>query len=259
MPQQLPQIPVLPARYPNRRKVVLQQQTQNMLRILPIRLLFAPASASYLGRIAHPQLELQLCQQSFEPACVPAGLHSYTHLLTCHRQGTIELLGSLSVIQSLFSKLSGFCIDKSNLLKARVIITTYNQHVRLLSPSLLVGVAPPTLLGHWSRHCHAINYTQNLSEAPRYTLKLILAKVRLSTGCGPSSNSFLSQRIYGVDPRSPACWNIRGHCGDDQDDDWDEEVQAWLMHVGVDEHRLKNLGQWNRQRESDGSPDPGQL
>jgi len=29
------------------------------------------------------------------------------------------------------------------------------------SPSLLVGFAPPTLLGHWSRHCHGINYTHN--------------------------------------------------------------------------------------------------
>jgi hypothetical protein len=37
----------------------------------------------------------------------------------------------------------------------------YNQHVRLLSPSLLVGLAPPTLLGYRSRHCHAINCTQN--------------------------------------------------------------------------------------------------
>ena len=30
-------------------------------------------------------------------------------------------------------------------------------------PSLLVGSAPPTLLGHRSRHCHGINFTDNRS------------------------------------------------------------------------------------------------
>jgi len=53
MPQQLPQIPILPARHPDRGKVVLQQQAQNVLRILSIRLLLAPALALYLGRISH--------------------------------------------------------------------------------------------------------------------------------------------------------------------------------------------------------------
>jgi len=42
VPQQLPQIPILPARHPDGRKAVLQQRTQNMLRIFSIRLLFAP-------------------------------------------------------------------------------------------------------------------------------------------------------------------------------------------------------------------------
>jgi hypothetical protein len=100
-----------------------------MLRILPIRLLFPPALAPYLGRIAHPQLELQLRQQSFEPACVPASFHAHTHLLTGSRQATIELLCPLAVCQPLLFQLSGFCIDKSNLLKARMIITPYNDHV----------------------------------------------------------------------------------------------------------------------------------
>ena len=54
MPQQLPQIPIFPARYPDRRKVVLRQQTQKMLHILSIRLLFTPAFA------ALPPLPLRL-------------------------------------------------------------------------------------------------------------------------------------------------------------------------------------------------------
>src|SRR5215472_15711153 len=129
MPQQLPQIAILPARHPDLGKVILQQQTQNMLRILPIGLLFASAFTPDLGRISHPQLELQLRQQSFEPACVSAGVHPHTHLLTGSRHATVELLRSFSVSQSLLAQFSAFCIDKSNLLKARMVITPYNDHV----------------------------------------------------------------------------------------------------------------------------------
>jgi hypothetical protein len=60
-----------------------------------------------------------------------------------------------------------------------MIITTYNQHVRLLSPSPLVGLAPPTLLGHWSRHCHGINYTHhrvNERWRPVTSLNFLFAK-----------------------------------------------------------------------------------
>jgi len=39
VPQQLPQVAILPARYPDLGKTILHQQLQNMLRILPIRLL----------------------------------------------------------------------------------------------------------------------------------------------------------------------------------------------------------------------------
>jgi len=35
MPEQLPQIAILPARHPDPRKVIFQHQLQNMLRILP--------------------------------------------------------------------------------------------------------------------------------------------------------------------------------------------------------------------------------
>src|SRR5262249_33681019 len=102
---------------------------QNMPRILSIRLLFAPAFAPYLCRISHPQLELQLGEQSFETACVSASLHAHTHLLTRSCQSTVELLRALAVRQPLLLQLSGFRIDKRDLLKARMIITPYNDHV----------------------------------------------------------------------------------------------------------------------------------
>jgi len=54
MPQQLPQIPILPTRYPDLGKTILHQQLQNMLRILPIRLLLAFPLPSDLGDVPDP-------------------------------------------------------------------------------------------------------------------------------------------------------------------------------------------------------------
>jgi hypothetical protein len=59
MPQQLPQITILPARYPDPRKIIFQQQSQNQLRILAIRLLLAYPLRTDLGRVPDPQLKLQ--------------------------------------------------------------------------------------------------------------------------------------------------------------------------------------------------------
>src|SRR5215472_9838663 len=56
--------------------------------------------------------------------------------------------------------LSGVGIHRSNFLKLGVKICTYNHHCSAPSSrALLVGLAPPTLLGLRSRHCHGINYT----------------------------------------------------------------------------------------------------
>src|SRR5207244_12465003 len=82
------EIPVLPAWYPNLRKVILQHESQNQLCILSIGLLFAHSFALDLGRVANPQLKLQLGQQSFEPACMPTSFHSNTHVLS--RQCQVE-------------------------------------------------------------------------------------------------------------------------------------------------------------------------
>jgi len=45
-----------------------------------------------------------------------------------------------------------------------VVVCSYNDHVRLLSPSLLVGFATTKVYSaDRSRHCHGINYTQTPS------------------------------------------------------------------------------------------------
>jgi hypothetical protein len=100
VPQQLPQIPVLPTRHPDLRETILQQQAQDQLRVLAIRLLLAYSLGADLRRVSDPQLKLQLRHQSFEPACVPAGLHSNPHLLAS--QDTVELFCLLTMSQPFF-------------------------------------------------------------------------------------------------------------------------------------------------------------
>jgi hypothetical protein len=70
VPQQLPQIAILPARYPDLGKIVFQHQAQNQLRILAIRLLLARPLRPDRGRIPNLQLKLQLRPQSLKPACI---------------------------------------------------------------------------------------------------------------------------------------------------------------------------------------------
>src|SRR5260370_7600609 len=122
MPQQLSQIPVLPARYPDPRKVILQHESQNQLCILSIRLLFAYSFALDLGRVANPQLELQLGQQSFEPACMPTGFHSNTYRLAHSRQSAVELLRLLAIHQPFFLNLPRSAIPRITFLTLRLAI-----------------------------------------------------------------------------------------------------------------------------------------
>jgi hypothetical protein len=60
--------------------------------------------------------------------------------------------------QPSFAALSGFCVHKSNLLKARMIVTTYKQQVRLLSSEPFGWFAPPKSTRAWEptllwNHC----------------------------------------------------------------------------------------------------------
>jgi hypothetical protein len=68
VPQQLPRIAILPARYPDLRKVILEHSSQNQLRILAIRLLLAHSLGADLRRVPDPQLDLQRRQQPLKPA-----------------------------------------------------------------------------------------------------------------------------------------------------------------------------------------------
>jgi hypothetical protein len=160
VPQQLPQIPILPVRYPDLRKAIFHHQLQNQLRILAIRLLLAYSLRADHGSVPDPQLEVQFRQQPFKPARMPTGFHPHAHLHSLGRQIAVELLRFLAVLQSLLLQFSRVRIHKRNLLEARMVIATYNPHVRLLLPGL-GWLAPPKSIGRGSRHCYGINSTHH--------------------------------------------------------------------------------------------------
>src|SRR5207248_2936145 len=74
----------------------------------------------------------------------------------------VELLGLFLVSQAGFAEFASIGVHIGNLLEARVIVTTYNDHVRLLSPEpFWLAFAPPnftragepTLLWNHYTHC----------------------------------------------------------------------------------------------------------
>src|SRR5580704_7205659 len=74
---------------------------------------------------------------------MPGGLHPHAYADSSLLQFSVEPLGfSIAVIQLLLSVLTRFLIHKSNFLKARVIIYSYNDHRWLLAPEPLVVDKP---------------------------------------------------------------------------------------------------------------------
>src|ERR1039457_1645365 len=118
-----------------------------MLCILAIALLLGYSLRPDLLCVPDPQFKVQLRQQPFKPARMPTGFHSHTHFHSRCRKSTVELLRFLTVFHSSFVPLASFSINKRNLLEARVVVTTYKDHLRLLSPEPLVGWRHQSLLG----------------------------------------------------------------------------------------------------------------
>src|SRR5205823_1891316 len=122
-------------RYPQLGKTVFQQQSQQVLCIPPVGFLSAHLLASDLRRVSDPELEPQLVKQTFEPARVSCSLDPHPHFHTALLQVAVEPLAfSVAVSQLLLSAFSVVRVYPCDLLHARVIIATYNHHVRLLSP-----------------------------------------------------------------------------------------------------------------------------
>src|SRR5215472_12165592 len=96
-----------------------------------------------------------------------------------------------------------------------MIVTTYNQHVRLLSPSPLVGSRLQSLLGHGSRHCLWNHYTHLPNGFKRYsvTRKRKQSKFECNRLC-LLKKSFVEnsqKKLCDRKPskrRSPFCWTF---------------------------------------------------
>src|SRR6478672_12200086 len=162
VPHQLSQISILPTRYPDPWKVILPQQAQNVLCILAVRLLLAFPLPVNLGGVPDPHLDVQFCQQSLEPARMSTSLHPHAHPFSLGRQLTVEFLCSLRVLQSPLLQFPGFGIHKSNLLKGRVVICSYNDHCSApFSRAFWLVGTTKVYPGPGSRHCHEINYSCN--------------------------------------------------------------------------------------------------
>ncbi len=161
MPQQLPQIPILCVRHPDPRKAVFHHQPQQQLRILAIGLLLAHSFGANLRRVPDPQLKLQarVSKRSNQRACPLASIPTRT--LSSLLELAVELLGFFAVSQPPFAALTCFRVHKCNLLEARMIVTTYNQHVRLLSSEPFGWFAPPKSTRAWEPTLLWNHYTQS--------------------------------------------------------------------------------------------------
>src|SRR4029077_6124017 len=126
--QQLPQIPVLPSVHPDLRKVILPHQLQNMLRVLAIRLLLPPPLRADLGRVADPQIKLQLGCETLEPTSVPTGLNADAYCLARTRESTVILPRLVGMCQPFLLDLSGRGVEQSDLSQLAMEIYAYNDH-----------------------------------------------------------------------------------------------------------------------------------
>jgi hypothetical protein len=144
IPEKLTQIPVLWTRDLHAGKAIFHQQSQKELGILAIVLLLADSHGPNLRRVSNPQLVLELLQEPFEPACVPSGFNADPHDPVV--QPSVKSLRlSVAVYKSAFVVFSSLAVDPGDLLKAWVIVASYNDHVRLLPPEPWSSAIPSLL------------------------------------------------------------------------------------------------------------------
>ena len=79
------------------------------------------------------RVQIQFHHESLEPARVACSFHAHAHADSLLLEPAIKLLDLASLMVKLsLSGFSTFEIQERNLLSARVIVQTYNQHARLL-------------------------------------------------------------------------------------------------------------------------------
>src|ERR1700687_4790435 len=121
-----------------------------------------------------------------------ARFHPYAHLHPLCRQITVELLRFLTVLQSPPLQFPSLGIHKSNLLEARVVIASYNDHCSApCLPSLFGWFAPPKFTRVWE---------PTLSWNQLHSLKLRFYRVNLDvrTSNGDSHTREFPQPLSGL-------------------------------------------------------------
>ena len=92
------------------------------------------------------------------PCPLASSPHARPGFVVSVRRRTVRLLLD---DQASFPELTAFGIYVCNLLEARMIVTTYNQHVRLLSSEPFGWFAPPKSTRAWEPTLLWNHYTQN--------------------------------------------------------------------------------------------------
>jgi hypothetical protein len=142
--QQLPQLLVLHRWLPDCRKSILHQQTQNVPGVALVGLLLAWTRSPYRTRIPQQKLVSKFLHQAPEPTEVPRRLGPNPHLPTGKRP--VESLRFVRMAQTELTTIAGLPVNKSNLLKPWMKITSYNHHARLLSSRARGRFAATSLL-----------------------------------------------------------------------------------------------------------------
>jgi hypothetical protein len=126
---------------------------------------------------------LLAAMKAFEPARVPTGLHTHTHLLPACSNHAIELLRLFAMREPFFLELSRVSIHRSNLLKLGWKSTPITINVQLsFLPSLLVGFNTTNFTRAWDRHCHGINFLTGFMKAEGAAQAIARMRVQPVTG-----------------------------------------------------------------------------
>ena len=126
MLQQLAQVALLRRRNPQAREAMRAQQLQQVLGIASVGLLPSHRTSPDLGRVAHPQLIVQLRHQPLEPWRITRGLNPHQRR---SRQTGVESSGfTVFVLQAARHHLAALRVQPCNYLVARMQITSDNQH-----------------------------------------------------------------------------------------------------------------------------------
>jgi hypothetical protein len=144
MQQQLSQLLVLHRRLPDGWKPILYEHLQNVPGIALVGLLLARATGADRGCVSQKKLMTQLIHQPPKPAKVPRCLRADTHMPS--RKRPVKLLRLPGMAQSALTILARLLVDKGDLLKPRMKITSYNHHARLLSSRALGRFTATSLL-----------------------------------------------------------------------------------------------------------------